>query len=62
MVRNTMSSPSASTTIVSPAWNSFHRIFSDERVLDEPLDRTAQRPGTQRSVVALLGEQELARA
>ena len=28
-LRNTISSPSASTTIVSPAWNSFQRIFSD---------------------------------
>ena len=39
--------------IVSPAWNSFHRIFSRERVLDHALDRTAQRPGAERRVVAL---------
>ena len=32
-----------------------------QRVLDEALDRTAQRPGTERGVVAPLGEQQLRR-
>src|SRR5215470_1214710 len=30
-----------------------------ERILDEALDRTTQRPGTERRVVTLLGEQQL---
>ena len=45
--------------IVSPARNSFHRIFSDKGVLDQPLERTPQRAGTHHRVVASLDDQVL---
>ena len=59
MARKTISSSSASTTIVSPAWNSFHRIFSESgsSIMRWIARRSGRAP--ERRVVALRREQQL---
>ena len=55
------SSPSMSTTTISPGLELAVENLLRQHVLDLPLDRAAQRPGAERRVVALLRQQRLRR-